>query len=79
MKMHFVFVEKVFSDFKLKMAEVPPSSYFRVVFINVCRIVANNMALESLKKCETFLYILFLLIHYGFMLVLKMVKNVFLP
>ena len=35
------------------------------------------MALKSLKKCETFLYVLFLLIHYDFMSVLKMVKMYF--
>ena len=61
------------------MVQVPPSSYFRANFLTVHPNAANDMALESLKKCETFLYILFLLILYGFMSVLKMVKNVFLP
>ena len=61
------------------MVQVPPSSYFWANFLTVRPNAANDMALESLKKCETFLYILFLLIHYGFMSVLKMVKNVFLP
>ena len=35
------------------------------------------MALESLNKCETFLYILFLPIPYGFKSILKMAKYVF--
>ena len=61
------------------MIEVLPSSYFRANFLTVRPNAANDMALESLNKCETFLYILFLLIHYGFMSVLKMAKNVFSP
>ena len=61
------------------MVQLPPSLYFWANFLTVRPNAANDMALESLKKCETFLYILFLLIHYGFMLVLKMAKNVFLP
>ena len=60
------------------MVQVLPSSYFRANFLTVRPNAANDMALEILKKCETFLYILFLLIHYGFMSVLKMAKNVFL-
>ena len=61
------------------MIQVLPSWYFRANFLTVRRNAKNDMALESLKKCETFLYILFLLIHYDFMSVLKMAKNVFLP
>ena len=61
------------------MVQVPPSSYFRANVLNLGPNAANDMALESLKKCETFLYILFLLIHYDFMSVLKTAKNVFLP
>ena len=61
------------------MVQVLSSLYFRANFLTVRPNAANDMALESLKKCETFLYVLFLLIHYGFMSVLKMVKNVFLP
>ena len=59
------------------MVQVLPSSYFRANFLTVRPNLANYMALESLKKCETLLYILFLLIHYGFMSVLKMAKTYF--
>ena len=61
------------------MVQVLPSSYFRANFLTVHPNAANDIALESLKKCKTFLYILFLLILYSFMSALKMVKNVFLP
>ena len=56
------------------MVQVLPSSYFRVR-----PNAANDMVLESLNKCETFWYVLFLPILYGFKSVLKMVKNVFSP
>ena len=59
------------------MIQIPPSSYFRANSLIVHPNAANDTALESLNKCETFLYILFLPIIYGFKLVLKMVKNVF--
>ena len=49
------------------------SIYFLIMRLNV----ANDMALESLNKCETFWYVLFLQILYGFKSVLKMAKNVF--
>ena len=61
------------------MVQVPPSSYFRANVLTVRPNAANDMVLGILKKCETFLYISFLLIHYGFMSVLKMAKNIFLP
>ena len=61
------------------MVEVLPSSYFRANFLTVRPNAANDMALESLNKCETFLYILFLPIPYYFKSILKMAKNVFLP
>ena len=61
------------------MVQVLPSSYFRANFLTVRPNAANDIALESLKKCESFLYVLFFLIHYGFMSVLKIAKNVFLP
>ena len=61
------------------MAEVPPSSYFRVIFSTVLRNAANDMALESLKKCKSFLCRLFFPIIYGFKSILKMAKNVFWP
>ena len=54
------------------MVQVLPSLYFRANFLTMRPNAANDMAFESLNKCETFLYILFLLIHYGFMSVLKM-------
>ena len=61
------------------MVQVLPSSYFRANFLTVRPNAANDMALESLKKCKTFLYILFLLIHYDFMSILRMAKNAFSP
>ena len=61
------------------MVQVLLSSYFRANFLTVRSNAANDMALESLKKCETFWYVLFLPILYGFKSVLKMEKNVFLP
>ena len=50
---------------------------FSIFFLIIRPNIANDMALESLKKCKTFWYILFLQIHYGFTLILKMTKNVF--
>ena len=61
------------------MIQVLLSSYLRAIFLTVCPNVANDMALESLNKCETFLYVLFPPILYGFKSVLKMAKNVFSP
>ena len=61
------------------MVQVLPSSYFRANFLTVRPNAANDMALESLRKCETFSYILFLPIPYGFKSILKMAKNVFSP
>ena len=61
------------------MVQVLPSSYFRANFFIVRPNAANDMALESLSKCETFWYILFLPTHYGFMVILKMAKNIFSP
>ena len=58
------------------MVLVSPSLYFRANFLTVRPNPANDMALESLNKCKTFLYVLFLPIHYGFFSVLKMAKNV---
>ena len=59
------------------MVQVLPSSYFRANFLTVRPNAANDMALESLNKCETFWYILFLPIRYCFKSILKMAKNVF--
>ena len=59
------------------MVEAPPSPYFPSNFLIIRPNVANDMALESLRKCETFWHILFLPIYYGFMSILKMAKNVF--
>ena len=60
------------------MVQVLPSSYFRANFLTVRPNAANDMALESLNKCETFWYVLFLPIIYGFKSVSKMAKKVFL-
>ena len=60
------------------MVQVLPSSYFWANFLTL-RLNANGMALESLNKCETFWYILFLPIIYGFKLLSKMAKNIFSP
>ena len=59
------------------MIQVLLSSYFRAIFLTVCPNVANDMALESLNKCKSFWYVLFLPILYGFKSVSKMEKNVF--
>ena len=61
------------------MVQVLPSSYFRANFLTVRPNVANDMALESLNKCEKFWYVLFLPILYGFKSVSKMAKNIFSP
>ena len=61
------------------MVQVPPSSYFRANFLTVRPNAANDMELKSLNKCETFWYVLFLPILYGFKSVSKMAKNIFLP
>ena len=61
------------------MVQVLPSSYFRASFLTVRLNAANDMALEILNKCETFWYVLFLPILYGFKSVSKMAKNVFSP
>ena len=61
------------------MVQVLPSSYFRANFLTVRLNAENDMALESLNKCETFWYVLFLPILYGFKSVSKMAKNIFLP
>ena len=61
------------------MVQVLPSLFFRANFLTVRPNGANDMALESLNKCETFWYVLFLPILYGFKSVSKMLKNVFSP
>ena len=61
------------------MVQVLPSSYFQANVLTVRLNAANDMALESLNKCKTFWYVLFLPILYDFKSVSKMVKNVFLP
>ena len=61
------------------MVQVLTSSYFRANFLTVCSNAANDMALESLNKYETFWYVLFLSILYGFKSVSKMAENVFSP
>ena len=57
------------------MVQVLPTSYFWANFLTVRPNAPNGMALESLKKCETFWYVLFLTILYGFKSVSKMVKK----
>ena len=59
------------------MVQVLPSSYFRANCLTVRPNAANDMALESMNKCKTFWYVLFLPILYGFKSVSKMEKNVF--
>ena len=59
------------------MVQVLRSSYFRANFLTVRPNATNDMALESLKKCETFLYILFLIIIYSFKSNWKMAKTYF--
>ena len=59
------------------MVQVLPSSYFRANFLTVCPNAANDMVLESLNKCKTFWYVLFLPILYGFKSVSKMAKMYF--
>ena len=61
------------------MVQVLPSSYFRANFLTVRPNAANDMALESLNKCETIWYILFLPVPYCFKSILKMAENVFSP
>ena len=61
------------------MVQVLPSSYFRVNFLTVDPNAANDMALERLNECETFWYVLFHPILYGFKSVSEMAKNVFSP
>ena len=59
------------------MVQVLPSLYFRANFLTVRLNAANDMALKSLIKCETFWYVLFLPIVYGFKSVSKMAKKYF--
>ena len=61
------------------MIQVLPGPYFRANFLTVRPNASNDMALESLKKCKTFWYVLFLPILYGFKSILKMAKNVSSP
>ena len=84
MKMRFFLMLKVFSNFEwfksnLENGTSSTKFVFLIYFLIMRLNVANDMALESLNKCETFWYILFLQIHYGFTLILKMAKNVFSP
>ena len=61
------------------MVQVLPSSYFQANFLTVRANATNDMVLQILNKCETFWYVLFLPIPYGFKSVSKMAKNVFSP
>ena len=61
------------------MVQVLPSLYFQANFLTVGPNATNDTALERMRKCETFLYILFLSIPYCFKSILKMAKKVFLP
>ena len=75
---------KVFSNFEwfksnLENGTSSTKFVFLIYFLIKRPNIENDMELESLNKCATFLYILFLQIHYGFTLILKMAKNVFLP
>ena len=59
------------------MVQVLPNSYFRANFLTMRPNTANDMELESLNKCGTFWYVLFIPILYGFKSVLKMAKTYF--
>ena len=59
MKMRYFLLLKVCSNFErfkstLETVQVPPSLYFRSIFLTVRPNAANDMALESLRKCEIF-------------------------
>ena len=85
MKMRYFFILKVFFLILnglrviLKMIQVLPSSYFLANFLTMRPNAANDMALKSLNKCETFLYVLFLPILYSFKSISKMEKNIVSP
>ena len=57
------------------MVQVLLNSYFVANCLTVRPNAANDMALENLNKCETFWYVLFVPILYGFKSVSKMVKK----
>ena len=61
------------------MVQVLPSSYFQANVLTARPNAANDMVLKRLNECETFWYVLFLPILYGFKSVSKMAKNVFSP
>ena len=82
MKMQHFLMLKVFSNFEwfksnLENGTSSTKFVFSIFFLIIRPNIANDMALESLKKCKTFWYILFLQIHYGFTLILKMAKTYF--
>ena len=85
MKMLYFFVLKVFfSNFEwfksnLENGPSPTEFVFSSYFFTARPTVANDMALVSLNKYETFRYVLFLPILYGFKSVSKMAKNIFSP
>ena len=54
------------------------SSYFQANVLTVRPNATNDTTLESLRKCEIFLYVLFIPIPYGCKTILKMAKKVFL-
>ena len=67
MKMRQFYMWKVFLILNClrvmwETVQVPPSSYFQANLLTVRPNAANDMALESLRKCETFWYVLFLIL-----------------
>ena len=49
----------------MENGEIPGEMYFRDFLQTVCRIDANDMALECYGKCTAFVYRKFFLIPYG--------------
>ena len=61
----FVFSNSIWFKSNLKNGEILGETYFRDFLQTVCRIDANDTALESYGKCATFAYRKFFLIPYG--------------
>ena len=77
-------VQSFFSNFEWFKSNVENNTssiefVFSIYFLTIHPNAANDMALESLNKCETFWYVLFLPIFYGFKPVSKMQKKIFSP
>ena len=82
MKMRYFLLLKVFSNLELFKSNLENGTssiefVFSIYFLIVCPNAANDMALEILRKCKTFWYILFLPIPYCFKSILKMARTYF--